>query len=281
MKYRLNRKNASGTYDTIHYETSSNIVLRPSGRTVEQDLEAYLPRTQSTDDVPQSLEHGEIVVTNDRVYIGDVNGKAMEVVTLAHELNIGTINGMSVEEILDMMVDKGIGISEASKIVFPIPPSVGTILEIGDYKYTIADNRDVIYAVLTYHQENTQFGSSTNYVGSTIANKCTTWYNNNVPQDLKDKGIFVNVSTEGVTSPCFIPTKSQVETEWEYFQTQSNRIFRNTGGTAQYWWTSTANSSSDVWLVGTDGSFGNDRPSSTFGFRPCLALARSAFSTSI
>ena len=61
LKYRLNRKNSSGSYDTIHYETSSNIVLRPSGRTVEQDLEAYLPRTQSTDDVPQSLVSGAIV----------------------------------------------------------------------------------------------------------------------------------------------------------------------------------------------------------------------------
>ena len=58
LKYRLNRKNASGTYDTIHYETSSNIVMRPSGRTVEQDLADFLPRSQDTDDVPQSLSFG-------------------------------------------------------------------------------------------------------------------------------------------------------------------------------------------------------------------------------
>ena len=68
LKYRLNRKNSSGSYDTIHYETSSNIVLRPSGRTVEQDLEAYLPRTQSTDDVPQSLTTGQISVANNKVF---------------------------------------------------------------------------------------------------------------------------------------------------------------------------------------------------------------------
>ena len=70
LKYRLNRKNASGTYDTIHYETSSNIVMRPSGRTVEQDLTDFLPRSQNTDDVPQSLTKGTIVCANNRVFAG-------------------------------------------------------------------------------------------------------------------------------------------------------------------------------------------------------------------
>lgn len=37
-KYRLNRKNSDGTYDVIHYETSSNIVMRPDGSTVEESL---------------------------------------------------------------------------------------------------------------------------------------------------------------------------------------------------------------------------------------------------
>ena len=42
-KFRLNRKNFSGSYDTIHYETSSNIVLRPDGTTVEETLNSILP----------------------------------------------------------------------------------------------------------------------------------------------------------------------------------------------------------------------------------------------
>ena len=37
-KYRLNRRNSDGTYDVIHYETSSNIVMRPDGSTVEESL---------------------------------------------------------------------------------------------------------------------------------------------------------------------------------------------------------------------------------------------------
>ena len=38
LKYRLNRKNSSGGYDTIHYETSSNIVMRSNGESVEVAL---------------------------------------------------------------------------------------------------------------------------------------------------------------------------------------------------------------------------------------------------
>lgn len=38
LKERLNRKNASGGYDTIYLETSSDIVIRPDGTTVETTL---------------------------------------------------------------------------------------------------------------------------------------------------------------------------------------------------------------------------------------------------
>ena len=55
LKRRLYRKNSSGTYDTVHMESSSDLILRPNGRTVEQDLTDYLPQVQNNDNVPQSL----------------------------------------------------------------------------------------------------------------------------------------------------------------------------------------------------------------------------------
>ena len=61
LKQRLRRKNASGTYDTVHLETESGMILRPSGRTVEADLAAYLPEYQDSDDVPKSLVAGKII----------------------------------------------------------------------------------------------------------------------------------------------------------------------------------------------------------------------------
>ncbi|MCM1234101.1 MAG: hypothetical protein NC489_28700 [Ruminococcus flavefaciens] len=38
IRQRINRKNAAGTYDTIHLETSSDLVLRPDGTTLESTI---------------------------------------------------------------------------------------------------------------------------------------------------------------------------------------------------------------------------------------------------
>ena len=55
LKQRLHKKNSSGAYDVVHLETSSSLVVRPSGSTVEADLAAYLPKVQNSDTVPESL----------------------------------------------------------------------------------------------------------------------------------------------------------------------------------------------------------------------------------
>ena len=82
IKQRMWRKNESGTYDTIHLETESSLVLRPSGRTVEQDLTDYLPKVQDSDDPPATLK--SISMGSSRVYIATGNG-IREVGVIAEE----------------------------------------------------------------------------------------------------------------------------------------------------------------------------------------------------
>ena len=69
LKQRLHRKNATG-YDVIHFETESSLVLRPSGRTVEQDLEDYLPKVQDNDTVPDTLKSGQLLTGQNIAFIG-------------------------------------------------------------------------------------------------------------------------------------------------------------------------------------------------------------------
>ena len=71
LKQRMWRKNNAGTYDTIHLETESSLVLRPSGRTVEQDLTDFLPEVQATDDVPETLKRRKLIVGNTKAFILD------------------------------------------------------------------------------------------------------------------------------------------------------------------------------------------------------------------
>ena len=71
LKQRMWRKNNAGTYDTIHLETESSLVLRPSGRTVEQDLTDFLPEVQATDDVPETLKRRKLVIGNSKAFLLD------------------------------------------------------------------------------------------------------------------------------------------------------------------------------------------------------------------
>ena len=166
-------------------------------------------------------------------------------------------------------------------------PVLGTRIRIGGFDYVIVHiTSSIVYAIIEVCPMATEFDSNTTYAGSTIANLCTTWYNSYVPAALRSAGIFANVTTEGVSSPCFIPTYNQMNGGFSYFTDNYRRIaaaFVNAGYSSSYngyyYWTSTANSSSGVWRVIDDGSLDRSSyPSSTYGFRPCLAIARNAFS---
>ena len=166
-------------------------------------------------------------------------------------------------------------------------PVLGARIRIGGFDYVIVHiTTSIVYAIIEACPSLTAFSSgSTIYSGSTIAALCTTWYNNNVPSDLKSAGVFVNVVTEGVTSPCFIPTYNQFNGGFSYFTSDASRIAAayvnasdGSSYNGHYYWTSTANSSSYVWTVYSNGGFNINGPTSSSGFRPALAISRSAFS---
>ena len=165
-------------------------------------------------------------------------------------------------------------------------PILGARIRIGGFDYMIVHiTSSIVYAIIEVCPMTTRFGSNNTYAGSTIANLCTTWYNSYVPAALRSAGIFVNVTTEGVSSPCFIPTHDQMNGGFSYFTDDNHRItvaFVNVGrditSNGYSYWASSANSSSDVWFVNYGGGLNNVSPSNTCGFRPCLAINRSVFS---
>ena len=115
------------------------------------------------------------------------------------------------------------------------------------------------------------------YNGSDIAIKCTTWYNNEVPEKIRSVGY--QIDTEGVTSPCFIPTYDQVNDGWDYFDSNTDRIFCGSDGVAYRWWTASGYNTL-AYHVQQDGSLTMNIPLNNYGFRPSLALNRSAFPSS-
>ena len=105
LKQRLHRKNASGTYDTVHFESTSDLILRPSGRTVEQDLADYLPEVQNNDNVPESL--AKLIVGTNYGFIrgkrlatlDELNGKANTNHTHSQYLTEIAVNSLIVSKL--------------------------------------------------------------------------------------------------------------------------------------------------------------------------------------
>lgn len=71
MKQRLHRKNSSNVYDTIHLESSSDLILRPSGSAVETSL-GSLPIVQTVAGDPTNMmPAGQMMVgTAGAIYVG-------------------------------------------------------------------------------------------------------------------------------------------------------------------------------------------------------------------
>ena len=298
LKQRLHRKNASGTFDTIHLETSSNLVVRDSGGTVED----YLPQIVAGDAVPGTLNHGTIMITNDRVYIGDSNNQPMEVVTITHELNIGTINGLTIEQILDKMAEKKIGIYPGSGSEFSqvftgdiILGNVVTMVENNMAWRIVHIDRSLNEVVLMkeLHEENVAFSSVSNsqYTVSSIAEKCAEFYNQ-LPEIARNK--LLNKVSHDVLGKVWIPASNWISGQsdtvntgsgsWErgsgaifdYFtDTNSNsgeRIFYDAYGTPQKWWTNACSNTNSVYSVSVSGSIVTMVVTGLAGFRPFIAV---------
>lgn len=139
---------------------------------------------------------------------------------------------------------------------------------------------DYVYLGLYNATETTAFGSNVIYSGSTIASKCTTYLNNTIP-NVAD--YLEDVTVQGVTNKVFIPTYYQFSGQIEsgdatvpvfsYLSTsKTNReaCVSDWSSISNYFWLSTAYSSSYVWVVNFAGSFSNNlgNPSYTRGFRP-------------
>ena len=304
--YRMHQKLSDGSYQAIHVESESGVILRPNGDTVEQTLRCCVLAEDAGDNVPGFVVDADTLGGSTKE---EIISTAQAGVDLSN-IDAATLGGSTKEQIIaavptythptekvcNYSVDTSsfatkseIGELEKKIAIGTLgltTPVLGARIRIGGFDYMIVHiTSSIVYAIIEVCPMTTQFGSNNTYAGSTIANLCNTWYNSYVPAALRSAGIFVNVTTEGVNSPCFIPTYAQMNGGFSYFTDNNHRIaavFVNAGYNdnynGNYYWTSTAYSSSFVWFVGTDGGLYDYSPGNTCGFRPCLAINRSVFS---
>lgn len=141
----------------------------------------------------------------------------------------------------------------------------------GDYVYLGGYNIDD-----TIQFSSSDASYSTSYPGSIIAQKCTDYLNNVIP-NVAD--YLEDVTVEGVTNKVFIPTYYQFSgiagfgdcsgPVFDYpSASAANRKACCSTVTSWGMWLSTAYSPSFVWFVNYNGDFNIPYPLDIFGFRP-------------
>ena len=192
------------------------------------------------------------------------------------------------------MMMAGGGGSPISELPLGALINVGTDDGAGTPNYEIADKDNLVSGGVVLVRKNiyskSQFGSSTEYLNSTLDNLIKTTIYNKMPQKLRDKMInvsfrlfsFVYPMPQNITSKMFAPTytmvgfgnnKGIVEGKALQLYTSDTSRVKRFNGSASIWWLSSQNSSSTMWCVSNKGSDnGNLGHSNTFGVVPAFVI---------
>lgn len=157
----------------------------------------------------------------------------------------------------------------------PTLGSVVTFAAYPDIRWVIQhiDGEDVYLATETAVRECT-FGidtiASVKYSESTLYAHCIMYLNETIPNLAN---CLESVTVNGVTYKVFIPSKEQLNSEWDWpSAAEANRICQYNGSNTA-WWTGSSNYPRYVWYVTDDGYFDNlYSPSNVLGFRPAIRM---------
>ena len=177
--------------------------------------------------------------------------------------------GTGASSLPDLKEDLGL---TTGGIELDLSPGPGSLVKWGGYYWIVVHKRSgILYLALDHIYEMCQFGSNNTYRGSNLAARCTA-FANTIPTATLNKA--QNTTVNGVTAKIFVCSYEQANGGFDYFNSNGNRICKDSNGAAQIWWTSSPNGSG-VFYVNTVGSisYGNSDPTGTRGFRPFVAVS--------
>ena len=255
---RLRRKTASGTYDTIHLETSADIVLLSDGSgLLEDELAKVKPiekgGTGSTtaDEAMWSLINGCEIL--DKAEAGDwffVLDKDAQIV-----------KKISLEELKKFSGGNGGSEEPEEPVTNPEWPDKSQ-LTLGN-TITWAGEQWIISHVTNTEVYLTLKGVSGQSDWYNLQNACTSFANKFTEAQ---KACLKNVTAGNTSGKVFVATMDQMNSSFSYFNSDTRR------SVGSVYWTSTKNASFGAWYVHSDGGIGYNYETLSFGFRPSVCI---------
>ena len=255
QRERLNRKNASGEYDTIHLETQADLVLMASDPS--KNVEQVLGETVSITKGGTGATTAAAGLYNLMAGLTEMTAEELAEDDLLCVLDVDTNSAKKVA--LSVV---GIGGGGTTN---PELPDKGS-LTLGN-TVTFADKQWIVSHVTNTEAYLTLSDLLGRYTWNYLQNACTTFANSSLTE--AQRGCLKSITAGNTSGKVFVATYDQMDGGFSYFNSDSKRR------TGSVYWTSTEADSVDAWYVRSDGRLSSnsfDDKSTSYGFRPSVCI---------
>ena len=253
QRERLNRKNASGEYDTIHLETQADLVLMASdpSKNVEQVL-------GETVDIAKGGTGGTTAAAGLYNLMAGLTEMTAEELAEDDLLCVLDVDANSAKKVALSVIGIGGGTTN------PELPDKGSLM-LGN-TVTFAGKQWIVSHVTDTEAYLTLKSLSGNSTWTNLQSACTSFAN-----QLTDaqKNCLKNVTAGNTSGKVFVATKDQMDGGFSYFNSDSRR------SASDAYWTSTMYGMGGAWSVRSDGSFDSfyySGQQASHGFRPSVCI---------
>lgn len=191
---------------------------------------------------------------------------------MGSEMNIGTINGLTVDQILDKMVEKKIGIYPGTSGSGEVNGKLilGENVEFDGICWTVCHCdyiNKLVYLACTVIVQYCKYSKQYSTYSSSILKRVAKAFEDSMSPAALAR--MQNVTVEGVTSKVFAATKSQMNGGFDYFNTNERRICNG----QKYWTSTNSDDNYDASSITETGVIQDASQSFNYGFRPFICLS--------
>ena len=251
QRERLNRKNASGEYDTIHLETQADLVLMASDPS--KNVEQVLGETVA---IAKGGTGGTTAAAGLYNLMAGLTEMTAEELAEDDLLCVLDVDANSAKKIALSVIGIGGGTTN------PELPDKGS-LTLGN-TVTFAGKQWIVSHVTSTEAYLTLKGLSGESTWYNLQSACTSFANKFTEAQ---KACLKSVTAGNTSGIVFVATKDQMDGGFSYFNSNSRRNLN------YVYWTSTESNSGYAWYVDMNGSLnGFNYESDSLGFRPSVCV---------